>query len=181
MLLRKCGEIRRGARAQTELERRRRRSENAGCLVTWNIGATSHGALADQAAASQTARGPGRELERPPERGDRARAGTFEGVAWLWHVLGQTSSARVQWSELLRLAARSTDTADRAETLNLVGQFASAGGDAATAQALFHEALIAGRAGQDAASVARSLSGLVRVSVSRGAFELARTLQQEAL
>jgi len=96
-------------------------------------------------------------------------------------VLGQTSSAREQWSELLRLAASPAETATRAETLNLVGQFASATGDAATAQAFLHEALIAGRAGQNAASVARSLSGLVRVSVSRGAFELARALQQEAL
>jgi DNA-binding CsgD family transcriptional regulator len=102
-------------------------------------------------------------------------------VAWLWQILGPSPAAREQWSELLRLAATSADTPVRAETLNLVGRFAGATGDLTTAHAFYQEALIAGRAGQNAASVARSLSGLARVAVGRGAFDLARTLQEEAL
>jgi non-specific serine/threonine protein kinase len=110
-----------------------------------------------------------------------ALAESFEGVAWLSHLLGQSPAAREQWSELLRLAATSAETPVRAEALNLVGRFASATGDATTASTFFQEALIAGRAGQNAISVARSLCGLAQVAMSRGAFDLARTLQEEAL
>jgi DNA-binding CsgD family transcriptional regulator len=104
-----------------------------------------------------------------------------DGLSWLWQLLGQTSAAREQWSELLRLAATSSERSIRAEMLNVVGAFASAAGDLTTAQAFYQEALVAGRAGQNAASVARSLSGLAQIAIGRGAFELARTLQDEAL
>src|SRR4051794_9036525 len=67
MMLRKCGDIRRGARAQTELGRRRRRSKIAGCLVTWTPAASGHAVFADEPATSTAVRGPARELERPPE------------------------------------------------------------------------------------------------------------------
>jgi non-specific serine/threonine protein kinase len=102
-------------------------------------------------------------------------------MSWLWQLLGQSQVTREQWSELLRLAATSAETPVRAEILNLVGQFASTTGDATTAQTFFQEALVAGRASQNADSVARSLCGLAQVAISRGAFDLARTLQEEAL
>ena len=105
----------------------------------------------------------------------------FEGVAWLWQILGPSPSRPRAVVELLRLAATSADTPVRAETLNLVGHSPVRGGDLTTAHAFYQEALIAGRAGQNAASVARSLCGLARIAVGRGAFDLARTLQEEAL
>ena len=102
-----------------------------------------------------------------------------------WRGSGRCSAtsqaAREQWIELLRLAATSAEREVRAEALNVVGRFASAAGDLATAHTFFQEALVAGRAGQDSASVARSLSGLAQIAASRGAFDLARTLEEESL
>ena len=96
-------------------------------------------------------------------------------------MLGPSQAAREQWIELLRLAATSAEREVRAEALNEVGRFASAAGDLATAHTFYQEALVAGRAGQDSASVARSLSGLAQIAASRGAFDLARTLEEESL
>jgi non-specific serine/threonine protein kinase len=105
----------------------------------------------------------------------------FTGMAWLWHVLGDSPAAREQWAELLRLALAAAETSVRADSLQVAGELAGEGGDMAGAQSLLHEALIAGRATHNAASVARSLAGLSRVAVGRGAFELARSLQEEAI
>src|SRR4051812_10708335 len=49
MLLRKCEEIGRGARAQTELARRRRRSENGGRLLTWTYTPLRRAVVLDEA------------------------------------------------------------------------------------------------------------------------------------
>jgi non-specific serine/threonine protein kinase len=111
----------------------------------------------------------------------REEAGAPTGLLWLWRVLGQSPAAREQWSELLRLATTSAEREVRAETLNTVGQFACNAGDQATAQAFFQEALVAGRAAQSPATVARSLRGLAQLAASRGAFDLARILEEEAL
>jgi non-specific serine/threonine protein kinase len=138
-------------------------------------------AAESEPATIQPTRAPVRQPDRPPEALLPELAQSFEGVAWLWRLLGQSPAAREQWADLLRLAATSADTPVRAETLNLIGRFAGATGDAVTASTFFQEALIAGRAGQNGASVARSLCGLAQVAVSRGAFDLARTLQEEAL
>jgi DNA-binding CsgD family transcriptional regulator len=102
-------------------------------------------------------------------------------MSWLRHVLGDAPAAREQWSELLRLALASAEAPTRADSLQVAGQLAGAGGDVVAAQSLLHEALIAGRATHNAASVACSLTGLARVAVRRGAFELARSLQEEVI
>lgn len=181
MQLRKCGESGRGGRVLTELGRRRRRREDGGRLVTWPTAARDMGAADTEPRAVQPTRTPVRQADRPPDALVPELTPTFAGVAWLWQVLGQSPAAREQWGELLRLAATSADTPVRAETLNLVGRFARAAGDTMTAGTFFQEALIAGRAGQNGASVARSLCGLAQVAISRGAYDLARTLQEEAL
>ena len=176
MMLRKCGEIGRGAR-WAELSRRRRHRLDSARVIEWP---TEQGVV---------------ELpeDRPPERADgrplgwsvgvvgRGLADAPVGLSWLWQLLGHSPVASEQWAELLRLAATSAERAVRAEALNIVGRFACAAGDLATAQTFLQEALVAGRAGQDAASVARSLSGLAQIAVSRGAFDLARTLEEEGL
>jgi DNA-binding CsgD family transcriptional regulator len=122
---------------------------------------------------------------QPPARSPgRAVAGPAEapnGLAWLRQLLGPSSAAREQWSELLRIGTASPETPARAELLNAVGRFASTAGDPTTAQAFFQEALVAGRAGRSLASVARSLGGLAQVAIGRGAFDLACALQEEEL
>jgi non-specific serine/threonine protein kinase len=123
----------------------------------------------------------GRALVRTMGLAGRGLTDAPVGLAWLWQVLGSSQAAREQWTELLRLAATSAGRAARAETLNVVGWFASTAGDLATAHTFFQEALVAGRASQDAASVARSLSGLAQVAAGRAAFDLARSLEEEAL
>jgi non-specific serine/threonine protein kinase len=122
-----------------------------------------------------------RTVAGPATRAGRGLADAPVGLSWLWQLLGQSSAAREQWSALLRLATTAADREVRAETLNVVGQFARVAGDATTAQAFFQEALVAGRAGQDSGSVARSLSGLAQIAASRGALDLARSLEEEAL
>jgi non-specific serine/threonine protein kinase len=181
MLQHKCGERGRGGRALADLGHRRRRREDVARLIAWPADARVPSTPTREPAACQPARPPTRHPGRPPEDADSGPVVPLNGVAWLWQLLGQSPAAREQWSELLRLAATSAETPVRAETLNLVGRFASAAGDSATAHAFFQEALVAGRAGQNAVSVARSLRGLAHVAISRGAFELARTLQEEAL
>jgi len=103
------------------------------------------------------------------------------GVSWLWQLLGQGQTGREHWSELLRLAITSAERPVRAECLNIIGQFVEAAGDLGMAHGCFQEALLAGRASQNAESVVRSLDGLTGIAAARGAFELARTLQDEAL
>jgi DNA-binding CsgD family transcriptional regulator/tetratricopeptide (TPR) repeat protein len=122
-----------------------------------------------------------RGLGRSAGIAGRGLADAPVGLSWLWQVLGSSQAAREQWAELLRLAATSAEREVRAEALNVVGRFASAAGDLATAHTFYQEALVAGRAGQDSASVARSLSGLAQIAASRGAFDLARTLEEEGL
>ena len=180
MLQRTCGEGGRGSRALTERGHRRRRRENAARFMIWPADVQTDAPAPNQPSASRPVRAPTRLPGRPPEAALSGQAEPLEGVAWLWQILGQSPAARDQWSELLRLAATSADTPVRAETLNLVGRFAGASGDPTTAHAFFQEALITGRA-QNAASVARSLCGLARIAIGRGAFDLARTLQEEAL
>ena len=110
-----------------------------------------------------------------------AQLQSFDGLSWLWQVLGQGPAARERWTELLRLAVTSAERPVRAEMLNCIGQFAQAAGDLAIAHGCYQEALVAGRACQNAESVVRSLDGLAGVAVTRGTFELARVLQDEAL
>jgi DNA-binding CsgD family transcriptional regulator/tetratricopeptide (TPR) repeat protein len=180
MLQRKCGESGRGGRALMELGRRRRR-DGIARLVVWPAETPGTSLAPSEPFESLAARAPARQPDRPPEAHVAGPARSFEGIGWLWHVLGQSTVAREQWTELLRLAATSAETPVRAETLNLVGRFASTTGDAATANTFFQEALIAGRAGRSSASVVRSLCGLAEIAIGRGAFDLARTLQEEAL
>ena len=180
MLTRNCGEIGRGARASAASGRRRRHRLEARRPLRWRLEARLYGPLddgPDEDGSEQTGRPVGRADQRPEDR----QAAAPVGLAWLWQVLRQSAAAREQWSELLRLATATADRDVRAETLNVVGQFATAAGDLGMAQSFFQEALVAGRAGQDAANVARSLGGLARVAASRGAFDLARTLEEEVL
>jgi DNA-binding CsgD family transcriptional regulator len=177
MLLRKCGEIGRGSRSSTELGRRRRHRRDSARVINWPTEQRVIDPPDDGPDESQVVR----SIARPAGRAGRGLADAPVGLSWLWQLLGQSSAAREQWSELLRLAATSADREVRAETLNVVGRFASAAGDLATGQTFFQEALVAGRAGQDSGSVARSLSGLAQIAASRGAFDLARTLEEEGL
>jgi non-specific serine/threonine protein kinase len=178
MLLRKCGESGHGGRPSVVLWRRRRHREDLDRVIAW------------PAAQTPGVRGPAAPPDSPPRAGPAIRpagqapgglAQAPDGLAWLWQLVGQTPAARDEWSELLRLAATSAERPVRAEMLNAAARFAGAAGDTATAQAFYQEALVAGRAGQNSASVARSLSGLAQIAIGRGAFELARTLQEEAL
>lgn len=173
MLLRRCGEIGRGARSSTELGRWRRHRLDSMRMIDWPTEPRVAGPPDDGSDE--------RRVARPASRAGRGLAAAPFGPSWLWQLLGQSSAAREQWSDLLRLTATSADREVRAETLNVVGRFASAGGDLATAQAFFQEALVAGRAGQASGSVARSLSGLAQAAASRGAFDLAYILEEEAL
>lgn len=118
--------------------------------------------------------------ERPAPRAG-SLTGSLDGLGWLWQLLGQGPPARERWSELLRLAVTSAERPVRAEMLNCIGQFAQAAGDLTIAHGCYQEALVAGRASQNAESVVRSLDGLAGIAVTRGAFELARALQDEAL
>ena len=176
MLLRKCGEIGRGGRSAEPGRRRRHRLDSVR-VIDWPT---------ERRVVGLPERGPGddagaRGLVRPVGIAGRGLANAPVGLSWLWQVLGSSSTAREQWTELLRLAATSAEREVRAEALNVVGRFASAAGDPATAHTFYQEALVAGRAGQDSASVAWSLSGLAQIAASRGAFDLARTLEEEAL
>jgi DNA-binding CsgD family transcriptional regulator len=174
MLLRKCAETVRGTRSSLDVGHRRRRRGGAACLLAWPT--------EGRVAAPPEVAPPELLPTRPPALGiQREATGVPTGLLWLWRVLGQSPAAREQWSELLRLATTSAEREVRAETLNTVGQFASNAGDQSTAQAFFQEALVAGRAAQSPATVARSLRGLAQLAASRGAFDLARILEEEAL
>jgi non-specific serine/threonine protein kinase len=202
MVQRTCGENWRGGRGPAEAGRRRRHQSRLGGVIAWPgrpqpvalppvAGSEAHPEAAGNAGAHPVAAPAPRDRLRPIERLPapiRSRAGadavaerSLDGLTWLWRLLGQTTAARDQWSDLLRLAVTSAETPVRAEALNAIGRFAAAAGDQAIARAFFQEALVAGRASQSADSVVRSLDGLVRVAISGGAFDLARTLQQEAL
>jgi non-specific serine/threonine protein kinase len=176
MLLRKCGEIGRGAR-WSDLNRRRRHRLDSTRVIEW----PSEQRSAELPEDGQDERGEGRPLGWSAGVVGRGLADAPVGLSWLWQLLGHSAAAREQWAELLRLATTSAERPVRAEALNVVGRFACAAGDLATANIFFQEALVAGRAGQDAASVARSLSGLAQIAASRGAFDLARTLEEEGL
>ena len=176
MLLRKCGEFGRSVRSAEASRRRRHRSWSDRPIV-WPV----EQRVIEQPEVVSDERAVGRALGRPSEIAGTGPTDAPVAAAWLWQVLGHTPAAREQWGELLRLAATSAERTVRAEALNMIGQFASAAGDPATAQALFQEALVAGRAGQDAASVARSLSGLAQIAIGRGAIDLARSLEEEGL
>lgn len=176
MLLRKCGEIGRGGRS-AELSRLRRNRRASARLLHWPV----EQRVVEPPEGGPDERAVGRALVRSMGPAGRGLTDAPVGLAWLWQVLGSSQAAREQWTELLRLAATSAERAVRAETLNVCGRFASAAGDLATAYTFFQEALVAGRASQDAPSVARSLSGLAQIAASRGAFDLARTLEEEAL
>lgn len=176
MLLRTCGEIGRGGRPAGLGRLRRHRRVSARLIDR----------PAEQRAVQPPEVGPdertvGLALVRTIGLAGRGLTDAPVGLAWLWQILGSSPAAREQWTELLRLAATSAERAVRAETLNVVGRFASAAGDLATAYTFFQEALVAGRASQDAESVARSLSGLAQVATQRGAFDLARSLEEEGL
>jgi DNA-binding CsgD family transcriptional regulator len=177
MFPRKCGEIGRSSRSLTELGRRRRHRLDAARVLTWPTEQREIDPSDNAPRESQAAR----SIGQPAIRAGRGLAEAPIGVSWLWQLLGHSAAAREQWSELLRLAATSADRDVRAETLNVVGRFASAAGDLATAHAFFQEALVAGRAAQASASVAHSLSGLAQIAANRGAFDLARTLEEESL
>jgi DNA-binding NarL/FixJ family response regulator len=149
-------------------------------MLAWPAEANGQVVPPTRPAAPLPARAPTPPGGRPPEIGGGLRESS-NGLAWLWQLLGPTPAAREQWAELLRLAATSAETPVRAETLNEVGSFACASGDPVTAHAFYQEALIAGRAGQNAASVVRSLTGLAHISIDYGALDLARTYLEEAL
>ena len=175
MLLRKCGEIGRGVRSAESGRRRRFRLDSAG-VIGWPTERRQVGLPMD----GPDERAVGR-LGWPAGFAGRGPADAPAGLAWVWQVLGPSQAAREQWTELLRLAATSAEREVRAEALNVVGRFASSAGDLETARTFYQEALVAGRAGQDSASVARSLSGLAQIAASRGAFDLARSLEEEGL
>ncbi|MCC7371223.1 MAG: hypothetical protein IT306_22595 [Chloroflexi bacterium] len=122
--------------------------------------------------------GPAPSLDIRPDDSDAAAA---TGLGWLWRMLGHTAGGRERWAELLRLAVASADRPVAAEMLNVMGQLVLGAGELTLAQACFGEALVAARAGRTAEAVVRALDGLTSVAVARGAFELARTLQDEAL
>ena len=175
MLLRKCGEIGRGVRS-AEIGRRRRYRPDTARVIGWPTEQRQAG-LPDDGSDERA----GGRFGWPAGLAGRGLADAPVGLAWVWQVLGPSQAAREQWIELLRLAATSAEREVRAEALNEVGRFASAAGDLATAHTFYQEALVAGRAGQDSASVARSLSGLAQIAASRSAFDLARTLDEESL
>jgi DNA-binding CsgD family transcriptional regulator/tetratricopeptide (TPR) repeat protein len=182
MLLRKCGDSGHGARS-TERWRRRRQRGDLVRVIGWpdGRGVADSGPGEPEVTDSITTRPFDNREVRPGSRIADGPPGPSDGLTWLWQLLGQTPTARDQWTELLRLATTSADRPVRAETLNAVGRFACAAGDLRTAQAFYQEALVAGRADRNAAGVARSLDGLTQMAAARGAFDLARTLQEESL
>lgn len=197
MLLSRCGDSGHGARAVATLRHRRRHRAERGQLIAWPAGRsdTEHAAGASGAAHQSAASPFGRTDERPfahsdepprplaggQQRRPAAALAAFEGLSWLWQLLGQGAATREHWTELLRLAITSAERPVRAEMLNCIGQFAQAAGDLTIAHGCYQEALVAGRASQNAEGVVRSLDGLAGIAVVRGAFELARALQDEAL
>src|SRR5688572_6248257 len=126
MLLRKCGEIGRGVRSAELSRRRRHRLDSAG-VIEWPTEQRVVELPEDRSDVCTTARSPA----RPAGVAGRGLADAPVGLSWLWQVLGHTSAAREQWTELLRLAATSAEREVRAEALNVVGRFASAAGDLA--------------------------------------------------
>ncbi|MGE3908872.1 MAG: LuxR C-terminal-related transcriptional regulator [Chloroflexota bacterium] len=112
---------------------------------------------------------------------DTLATGALEGLAWLWQLLESQPSGRERWLTLLRLAVTDAERHVRVQTLNCIGQFASASSDQSLAHMCFQEALVIGRASHSAVAIVRSLDGLTGVAVGRGGFELARSLQEEAV
>jgi DNA-binding CsgD family transcriptional regulator len=177
------------------LRQRRRRCADRGRLLAWPSGRAGERAAAPRETAPRwpaEMRGAGAHgvITLPAlAQGasawsaavDEAGTGQFDGLHWLWHLLGHGPVARERWSDLLRLAVTSAERPVRAEMLNQIGQFARSSGDLTMAHGYFQEALVAGRASQNAESVVRSLDGLTDIAVVRGMFELARVLQDEAL
>ena len=207
MLLSKCGDSGHGGRSVATLRHRRRhraecgRAESPpaerGQLIAWPAGRSEAPSPSGSSAAAHSstmpsfgrpdvqlaAEGDGEPrllVDRHARRPAMSFAG-FDGLSWLWQLLGQGPAIRDHWMELLRLAVTSAERPVRAEMLNCIGQFAQAAGDLSIAHGCYQEALVAGRASQNAEGIVRSLDGLAGIAASRGAFELARTLQDEAL